>query len=120
MVATRATRGASSLRSSSHFVAVESSNGVKPVRFPLGRARLATKPLSSGSDDLHENDRDGAGLPLQWGHDQRGLREDDIGLQPYQLGCVGPNAVGAGSAPSILNLHIATLYPTQVLKPLLK
>jgi len=49
MTATRLTPGATSLSSSSHFPLIENSAGVNPVMLPLGRARLVTKPLSTGS-----------------------------------------------------------------------
>jgi len=38
------------LRSSSHFPLSSGPRLVKPVMFPPGRARLATKPASTGSD----------------------------------------------------------------------
>jgi len=47
--ATRVTRGAISLSSSSHFPLRPYSNGVKPVALPPGRARLSTKPAPTGS-----------------------------------------------------------------------
>ena len=47
--ATRVTRGAISLSSSSHFALIAYSNMVKPVALPLGRAMLATKPEPTGS-----------------------------------------------------------------------
>src|SRR6516225_11111265 len=49
MSATRVTRGAICLSASSHLVPIENSKLVKPVMFPAGRARLATKPLPTGS-----------------------------------------------------------------------
>src|SRR6516165_7967635 len=47
--ATRLTCGAISLRSSSHLLVIVGSVRVKPVTLPPGRARLATKPLPTGS-----------------------------------------------------------------------
>src|SRR5262249_55401236 len=47
--ATRVTRGAISLSSSTHFALKPYSHGVKPVVFPPGRARLATTPMPTGS-----------------------------------------------------------------------
>jgi hypothetical protein len=49
MRATRLTLGAISLRISSHFPISGKSMNVKPVMFPPGRARLATKPCPTGS-----------------------------------------------------------------------
>src|SRR5262249_53992068 len=47
--ATRATPGAISLSSSSHFPAKLNSQFVKPVALPPGRAKLSTKPEPTGS-----------------------------------------------------------------------
>src|SRR5262245_31193656 len=47
--ATRVTRGAISLSSSSHFALKANSKFMKPVVLPPGRARLATKALPTGS-----------------------------------------------------------------------
>src|SRR5271166_1771339 len=47
--ATRVTLGAISLSNSSNLALKLNSNAVKPVTLPPGRARLATKPLPTGS-----------------------------------------------------------------------
>src|SRR5215470_18733235 len=47
--ATRVTRGAISLSSSSHLPACVGSATAKPVALPPGRLKLATKPLPIGS-----------------------------------------------------------------------
>ena len=47
--ATRVTRGAISLSSSSHLPAIVGSIRMKPVTLPPGRGKLATKPLPTGS-----------------------------------------------------------------------
>jgi hypothetical protein len=52
MAAVRATWGATSLRSSSHFPPIEGSKLVKPVALPPGRARLSTNPAPTGSGTL--------------------------------------------------------------------
>jgi hypothetical protein len=44
ITATRITRGAISLSSSSHFPLMLNSKEVKPVALPLGRAKLSTQP----------------------------------------------------------------------------
>ena len=49
MMPARVTPGAICLSSSSHFDPVVASNILDPVRLPPGRARLATKPLATGS-----------------------------------------------------------------------
>src|SRR6516164_9216227 len=48
-IATRAVRGAISLSSSSHLAAIVGSIVTKPVMFPPGCGKLATKPLPIGS-----------------------------------------------------------------------
>ena len=48
-IATRSTRGAICLSSSSHLPAIVGSETLKPVTLPPGRAKLATKPLPTGS-----------------------------------------------------------------------
>ena len=50
--ATRVTRGAICLSSSSHFPLMPNSKVVKPVALPPGRARLSTKPAPTGSVTL--------------------------------------------------------------------
>jgi hypothetical protein len=47
--ATRATPGAISLSSSSHFPPMLNSQFMKPVALPPGRAKLSTKPAPTGS-----------------------------------------------------------------------
>src|SRR6516165_2447531 len=54
-IATRATCGAISLSSSSHFPAIVCSETLKPVTLPPGREKLATKPLTTPSDNSAEN-----------------------------------------------------------------
>src|SRR5271169_3131538 len=49
MIATRLTPGASSMSNSSHLPPSVASMLMKPVRFPPGRGRLATKPALTGS-----------------------------------------------------------------------
>src|SRR3981081_257376 len=50
-IAARVTRGAISLSSSGHLPAKLYSNWVKPVTLPPGLARLATRPVPTGSMD---------------------------------------------------------------------
>ena len=50
MAATRLTPGAISVSNSSHLPAIVSSWLMKPVIFPPGRGRLATKPSPTGSE----------------------------------------------------------------------
>jgi hypothetical protein len=50
MTATRVTRGAISLSSSSHFGLTPYSKFMNPVMLPPGRERLSTKPAATGSE----------------------------------------------------------------------
>jgi hypothetical protein len=50
MAATRLTPGAISVSNSSHLPASDDSSVMKPVIFPPGRGRPATKPEPTGSD----------------------------------------------------------------------
>src|SRR6516225_5003700 len=59
--ATRVTRGASSLSSSTHLPACVGSVTAKPVALPPGRGKLATKPLDRIGNN-RKNDGDGARL----------------------------------------------------------
>ena len=60
-----------------------------PVTLPLGRARLSTRPASTGSD-LSAHHNDGNRLGRIFGRpDQEGLpspRQDDIDLETHQFG----------------------------------
>src|SRR6516165_4261252 len=49
-ITTRATPGAICLSSSNHLPAIPGSITMKPVTFPPGCGKLATKPLPSGSE----------------------------------------------------------------------
>src|SRR5215813_13428582 len=79
-IATRATRGAISLSSSSHLPAIVGSVKMKPVTLPPGRAKLATKPLPIGIGNDRKNDGDRARLLKQCGRGGCCARKNDIGL----------------------------------------
>ena len=59
---TRASLGIASLSISSLFVISSGDKPECPVTLPPGRARLATKPASTGSTDVRHHDGDGTWL----------------------------------------------------------
>ena len=58
MMPTRLIWGATSLRASNSLPKKENSKGVNQVMLPPGRAKLATKPLCTGSAIVREDNRD--------------------------------------------------------------
>ena len=98
--ATRVTRGAISLSSSSHFPLMLNSNEVNPVALPPGRARLSTQPPPTGSIDVHEHDRHGAARLLQRAHDRRHSGQDDIRRERNQFRRVSAKALEHRRRPS--------------------
>ena len=108
MTATRVTRGAISLSSSSHLPHMPYSKEVKPVALPPGRARLSTKPAPTGSSTTHEHDRNGAGGLLQRSHDRAAKGQDDVRRERDQFRSVSANAVGIAGAQRV---SICTLRP---------
>ena len=61
--ATRVTRGAISLSSSSHFAPKPNSWGVKPVAFPARARHAVDKSCADRVTDVREHDGHGAGGP---------------------------------------------------------
>jgi hypothetical protein len=61
---------------------------MKPVTFPPGRGKLATKPLPDRIDNVPENDGDGARLLQQRGRRGCGLRKNEVGLSSKTIGMV--------------------------------
>ena len=57
-----------------------------PVMLPPGRARLATKPLSTGPARGGEHDGNAAGGALRRLGRGRPMRRDDFDFRPHQLG----------------------------------
>src|SRR5262249_4520650 len=104
--ATRVTRGATSLSSSSHLPPMElfvdgKSRGVaarpRQALDVAGRNRVA---------DTRKHDRYGARRLQQWREGGAGGSQDDIGLERDQLGRVFTYGVGLTVAPAIVDLHI--------------
>src|SRR5215472_13930044 len=93
-IAARAMRGAISLSSSRYFPLVRYSILVKPVVLH-GAARLEQRP-----------------------HARAARGQDDVRGERDQFRRVSATAVGIGRAPTIVNPHVATVSPAQLLKPL--
>src|ERR1700704_524684 len=115
--ATRDKRGAISLSTSSNFPPMLYSNTVKPVVLPPGRARLATKP-PDWIGDRHEHDRNRAGYLLQRRYAWGAHAQDDVGCKRDQFRRAFADAIGVGSAPAILDAHVAAVGPAQLLQSL--
>src|SRR6516225_6559278 len=119
--ATRRTRGATSLSSSSHFALIPYSNGVNPVTLPPGRARLSTRPAPTGSVTC--TNTIGvlrAGCCNASAADSRN-GENDIGRERDQFSCIFSCLLGiTRMAPSIVDPHGAADNPSCFLQPLMK
>src|SRR5262249_32778582 len=91
----------------------------RPVRLPPGRARLATRPVATGSP-VSEDDWDDRGrLPCR--EDRLGpIRHNHIDLEPDELGCDLGGAFIATLRPAILDRDIPPLAPAQLTQPLHK
>src|SRR5262249_26078621 len=118
--AARATFGAISLSSSSHFTLMPNSNSVNPVALPPGRAKLATKPAPTGSGGLCEYDRHGAGRLMQRRHRCAASGQDDIGRERDQFRRMFANALHIAPGPAGIDLHSAAIGPAQLLQALLE
>ena len=102
--------GTSSDSSSSRLGISSTLKGLKPVRLPPGRARLATRPAATGSLMPSEDDRDRRGRNFRGQcrteiaacHDQIDLAADEIGGQ-----CGQP--IIAAFRPAVLDRHVLSL-----------
>ena len=85
---------------------------------PPGRARLATRPVPTGSPADREHDRDDR-CRLLCREDAGGaVRDNDIDLEPDELGGDLGEALAASLRPAILDRDGATLDPTEFAQPL--
>jgi hypothetical protein len=90
----------------------------KPVTFPPGCAKLATKPLPIGSA-TSENDRDGACLLQPRRGDRCALRNNEIGFQRDEFLRKSLHRLDvAGCHPAGGHPDTAALYPAEILKSL--
>src|SRR5262249_37056204 len=118
MTPTRVTCGATSLSSSSDFPYLSNSPGAKPVMLPPGRARLATKPLPTGSviwakmiGRLRVSCCSGCNASAV-------LTRITSGSRPHQLFRVGTDARRVGAAPAIVDADVAAVAPAEFFKRL--
>jgi hypothetical protein len=111
--ATRSVRGAISFRSSIHLPPISGSTKVKPVRLPLGCARLVAKPLPIGSETTTNT----IGMVLVSLASAlvtgRGLGEDDVRLQVDQLLGELADLIDIAVAPAQLDAEVAAFAPAQ-------
>src|SRR5215813_4077793 len=118
MAATRLTPGAISASNSSHLLATVASWLMKPVIFPPGRGRLATKPSPTGSD----TDANTIGIVRvsRWNAAVTGVtvREDYVRPRVEQLFRGQPHPVNVAGAPTNVHAQVAAIDPTQLRKSL--
>jgi hypothetical protein len=114
--ATRATLGAISFRSSSHFAAIPYSLTMNPVALPPGRARLSTNPAATGSLTIGKTT--GTGRLQQRSHGRSAMRQDDVGCEGDQFRHVSANFVGMAGGPARLDPRVAADVPAQQRQPL--
>ena len=85
---------------------------------PPGRARLATKPRADRVARHREHDRDDRCRLLCCEEPRRPVRDDDIDLEPDELGRDLGVALAASLRPAILDRDGATLDPAEFAQPL--
>jgi hypothetical protein len=83
---------------------------------PPGRARLATNPAPI--DHTREHYWDGAGRPLQRGHDRTGRSKNHIRFKRHEFHCISVVAFSITRAPANIDSGIAPVGPTQFLQRL--
>src|SRR5436190_5705181 len=112
---TRLILGAISLNSSSHFPPIAGSKTEKPVRFPLGRAIVATKPLPTGSP-TSTNTIGMVSVSCCKCRHQIGARHDYVRCHGDEFFSESPRLVGVGTSPTSVDLDIAAFRPTEFLE----
>lgn len=68
--------------------------------------------------DLHEHDRHGAGHLLQRPHGRPAIGQDDLRRKRDQFRRIPANAIEVACTPTVVDLHVATVNPPQLRKPL--
>src|SRR4029450_4804991 len=118
MTATRVTAGAASLSSSSHLPPTEKSTKSKPVMLPPGRARLLTKPWTTGAAICTNtmgmvvvSCRSAATLGVV-------LARDHVGFERDQLRCISLEALTIAGGPSIVEPGCGPVSPSKFSQPL--
>src|SRR5215831_17350737 len=117
MIANRPRPGTISRKSSRRLPAVSAVWADRPVTLPPGRASEATRPVPTGSPAAANT----IGMHLLCGEGWHGChRNNDIDLEPDQLGRVFCDAFIAALCPAILNREVATIDPAEFTQPLHK
>jgi len=80
---------------------------MKPVRFPPGRGRLATKPNADRVGNDRKYNRDRPRLPLKCGGLWSSVREDYVGLQVEQLFREHPHPLYVAGGPTNVHAQVA-------------
>ena len=83
---------------------------------PPGRARLSTNPAPTGSRNLREDDRHGAGRLQQRRHGRGAAGQDDVRPERNQFRRISADALGVATTPAIVDPHVAAIGPTQLLQ----
>src|SRR5262249_17620125 len=69
---------------------------------------------TNGVGDYDEHYGHGAGRLQQLCYDHAAIRQNDVRCERCQFGCVFANALGRGSGPANINLHVAPSDPAQL------
>ena len=119
MIANRRRLGTTSRKSSSRLPARSVDWIDRPVTLPPGRARLATRPVPTGSSAVAKTI--GMTDVACFAASDRGSRRDnDIDLEPDELGRDLGEALAASLRPAILDRDGAALDPAEFAQPLHK
>src|SRR5215472_9948198 len=78
------------------------------------------KPGADRIADLSKDNWYPTGLLLQRLQYQRADGQDYVRLQANKLDRIGPNALAVSGAPAIVDVHVAAVCPTQLLKRMLE
>src|SRR5262249_23201267 len=113
MIAKRPKLQMASRNRSSRFPARSAVSADRPVTFPPGRARLATKPTPTRCDADGDARRRLLCRHYGWGSP----RDDDVDFEPGKLGRDLGQALAAPVCPAIFDRDRAALDPTEVVEP---
>src|SRR5580693_8064119 len=119
MIAKRRRWGTTSRKSSTRLPARSDCWTDRPVMLPPGRARLATRPPPTGSVDIGKTMGMTAVACFTVGTASPYVN-NDVDLEPYELGRDFGDAPGPSLRPAILDRDGATLDPAQCAQPVHK
>ena len=88
-----------------------------PVMLPPGRARLATSPVSTGSPMIAMTIGNRRGRALGGQRARRAVRDDDVDLEPNQLGCQAGQPLVSALRPPVLDDDVPALDVAEIAKP---